>query len=398
MQRFGLFLGLGLSLTLNLMACQSPPSPVPSQQNNVLSPTPTQGSPDLDVTPASSDSAVSDSSSNQSPSATQASAVPLREVEWQITGSARDRITGHNANFSGYFTRTSQNRILDPQRGLTYQVGSEPWLNTAGRPVEGPENLAEQWSIKVYALNATGERYGFPVAQTRYAGDFEKIHWNGVDDTGHFAPHGRYEIVAVPEGFSQKPLASPLQLLNSAPPEDKTVPTPDYATDYLLARFHDPQQAAQSYTILSTNTAGVSQVKASDSPQAEVRSEALLKLAQQLQNDPNVKFAEPDLFYQLRWTPNDPRLNEQYALQKVQAEAAWDEETGSPEVVIAIVDTGVDPQHPDLTSQLVPGWNTINNTDQIKDDHGHGTHCAGIAAAAGDNQIGIHVKIGDETG
>ena len=90
---------------------------------------------------------------------------------------------------------------------------------------------------------------------------------------------------------------------------------------------------------------------------------------------------------------------------------AWDITEGSPNIKIAIVDTGVDPTHPDLIANLIQGYNFVNiDTDYYKQDsnitllpgeiytqpgpnctdyNGHGTHCAGIAAAAGNNGIGI---------
>lgn len=380
MRRF--FIGFSLSL----VACQSSLSPSPSPvQTPVLSSE--DQSPQTAVNPVTAAPLTAPGAPGEAPAAP--SEAPRLKPEWTLTGSAREQLLGTSTDFSGYLTLTSQNRILDPIKGLSYQVGSEPWQSATGQKIEGPANLSEKWTLKVYALQSNGERYGFPLAQTRYAGDFSQVHWNGVTDEGQRAPQGRYEIVAIPEGLQQAPLKSPLQLLNSAPPDESQAPPPDYATEYLLARFHDPQLAAKDYTVLDTNTAGISRVKTSDSPDAETRASALLSLAQRLQNDPNVRFAEPDLIYDLGWTPNDPRLPEQYALQRVQAEAAWEVETGKDTVVIAIVDTGVDTNHPDLRPQLVPGWNAIGHNTNVSDDHGHGTHCAGIAAAAGDDNTGI---------
>ena len=54
---------------------------------------------------------------------------------------------------------------------------------------------------------------------------------------------------------------------------------------------------------------------------------------------------------------------------------------GSSQVVVAVVDTGIDLSHPDLTQQLVPGINTLPNASGPDDDHGHGTHVAGVIAA-----------------
>ncbi|MEH1058676.1 S8 family serine peptidase [Micromonospora sp. CPCC 206171] len=98
---------------------------------------------------------------------------------------------------------------------------------------------------------------------------------------------------------------------------------------------------------------------------------------------------------------NDPLYDKQWGLRQVHAEQAWATSTGAG-VVIAVVDTGVDLDHPDLTSKLVPGatfvdcgatscgngdWRGPNGKPDASDEHG--THVAGIAAAATGNGVGI---------
>jgi len=68
---------------------------------------------------------------------------------------------------------------------------------------------------------------------------------------------------------------------------------------------------------------------------------------------------------------------------------AWDITTGNSDVIIAIVDTGVDLDHPDLIDNIVPGYNFINEDLPPDDVYDHGTPCAGIAAATINNDIGI---------
>lgn len=85
---------------------------------------------------------------------------------------------------------------------------------------------------------------------------------------------------------------------------------------------------------------------------------------------------------------SDPRAAEQWALDAVGLPEAWTRSAGGG-VVIAIVDTGVDLDHPDLAPKLVAGIDLVDG-DAIPDDpNGHGTHVAGIAAAATDNALGI---------
>ena len=138
---------------------------------------------------------------------------------------------------------------------------------------------------------------------------------------------------------------------------------------------------------------------------------------------PEVEYAEPNFEISLEATPvfpSDPRFGEQWALSNggqrggltgadISATHAWHVTTGDDDVVIAVLDSGVDYLHTDLVSNVwvrpagVPsyeddavgtiqdlhGYNAIANDADPMDDNGHGTHCAGIIGAEGGNDIGI---------
>ncbi|HEX9682558.1 MAG TPA: S8 family serine peptidase [Acidimicrobiales bacterium] len=87
-------------------------------------------------------------------------------------------------------------------------------------------------------------------------------------------------------------------------------------------------------------------------------------------------------------TSNDPLVELQWNLDKVGADAGWAETAGSG-MIIAIVDTGVDLDHEDLRDQIVAGRDFVDDDDDPSDEHGHGTHVAGIAAAAKGNGLGV---------
>lgn len=109
-----------------------------------------------------------------------------------------------------------------------------------------------------------------------------------------------------------------------------------------------------------------------------------------LQQDASVRRAEFDRAALLDDVKvNDPSRGKQYALDTVKADAAWGVTMGNEKVVIAILDSGLDLDHPDLKSKLLPGFNTAEPGKDPKDDMGHGTHVAGIAAAVANNGEGV---------
>ena len=101
-----------------------------------------------------------------------------------------------------------------------------------------------------------------------------------------------------------------------------------------------------------------------------------------------VLFAEPNYLAQAVIYPDDPWFSYQWGLQKIEAPAAWDLTQGSDTIKIAILDTGVDINHPDLSNKIVANQNFTTSTT-ANDVFGHGTHVAGIAAADTDNSIGV---------
>jgi thermitase len=105
--------------------------------------------------------------------------------------------------------------------------------------------------------------------------------------------------------------------------------------------------------------------------------------------------------------PNDPHLEKQWALSQLQIPGSWQTASGGSEIVVAILDTGIDQNHEDLDGKVVA---EINFTDSPTSDdiYGHGTHIAGIIAAYSNNGMGIagmapesqlmNVKVADDSG
>jgi subtilisin family serine protease len=100
--------------------------------------------------------------------------------------------------------------------------------------------------------------------------------------------------------------------------------------------------------------------------------------------------AAPDVIaHALDTTPNDAQWPAQDGLRLIGLPRAWDTNRGSSQLIVAVVDTGVDANQPDLRGALVPGMNFVDGNAPPLDDHGHGTAVAGIVAARADNGQGI---------
>jgi subtilisin family serine protease len=136
-----------------------------------------------------------------------------------------------------------------------------------------------------------------------------------------------------------------------------------------------------------------------------------------LRRDPNVVYAEPNYLLHKSALPNDTRINDQWALTNMAASLAWDLQTGSSDVIVAVLDTGVDYTHPDLSANMWQNDAEAGGTDGVDDDgngivddvygpsyngasvagdpmdddtaDSHGTHVAGIIGAVGNNETGV---------
>jgi len=119
---------------------------------------------------------------------------------------------------------------------------------------------------------------------------------------------------------------------------------------------------------------------------------------------PGVEYAEPNYMVKATVIPDDARFTEQWGLHNagqtvkgvtgttgadIKAPEAWDITHGSSGFIVAVIDTGVDENHPDLTGNLMAGHDFVDNDSKPDDLSGHGTHVAGIIGAFGNNAIGV---------
>lgn len=240
-------------------------------------------------------------------------------------------------------------------------------------------------------------------------------------------------LLAIGAGFAMIPSAYAQRNPDSAPRRTQTDSQPASEPNTLIVGFRSQKSRAdharihtergyQSIHSFSFVNADVVQVPPSTDIQAAANSYA---------NDPNVAYVEPNYIVYADAVPNDPNFDKLWGFHNandtdIDAPEAWSQTTGSSQVTVAIIDTGVDYTHPDLAKNMwtnepelngAPGvdddgngivddvfgarWtdnNGIASSGDPMDDHSHGTHVAGTIGAAGNDAIGIpgvnwHVKI-----
>ena len=143
---------------------------------------------------------------------------------------------------------------------------------------------------------------------------------------------------------------------------------------------------------------------------------------EKLKNHPAIKYAEPDYIVKASVIPDDTRFDEMWGLNNtgqtggtedvdIDAPEAWEISTGDSDIVVGVIDSGVDHTHPDLATNMwvnpgeiagdgidndnngyiddIHGINAINDSGDPMDDDSHGTHVAGTIGAAGNNALGV---------
>ena len=232
---------------------------------------------------------------------------------------------------------------------------------------------------------------------------------------------------------ASKQISTTLQTINLAvDPEVRQLPIAEalqyeHTNSFVLVRFKAGSTDSTVAGVASTlglNVAHSFKLVPIHRMQLAAGDDLATKL-EELRADPNVLYAEPDYVVRSDRTPNDPMFIRQWGLQNaslpsadISAVEAWNQATGSRDVIVAVIDTGVDYTHPDLADNIwvntgeIPDNNLDDDGNGYVDDvrgwdfstydamlglpandpmdyNGHGTHVAGIIGAVGNNNQGV---------
>lgn len=175
----------------------------------------------------------------------------------------------------------------------------------------------------------------------------------------------------------------------AAEPESRGQGTGTWAEGRILVLPHAGLPEKELAKILGEHGGKARKIGQSDLYIADLPAHASEKaVAARLAHHPHLEFVELDYLVEPDFVPNDPQYGSAWHLSKIGASSAWNNSQGAG-VIIAILDSGVDGLHPDLSSRMVAGWNFYDNNSLTSDVFAHGTKVAGTASAITNNAVGV---------
>ncbi|MBT2616759.1 MULTISPECIES: S8 family serine peptidase [unclassified Bacillus (in: firmicutes)] len=163
---------------------------------------------------------------------------------------------------------------------------------------------------------------------------------------------------------------------------------------FMILPIYQPDAASAEETPQSDGVI-VKYKEANDEPINELiekvevpKGESTDNLIEELEEQKDVEYAEPNYLFKKMESPNDPAYIDQWHHKKLGTGAAWTKTMGSKELIVAIIDDGIDRNHEDLKGRIVNAYDTIRNRKHIVPKGEHGTHIAGIIAGSANNGIG----------
>jgi len=190
----------------------------------------------------------------------------------------------------------------------------------------------------------------------------------------------------------------------------------EYASGYVFIKFKETptittyssteQQSTQNILVATS----LENFESIDAKLIKLKDLSVQDAIDLYKDNPSIEYIEPDYIVSINAVPNDPYYSNLWGMDKINAPQAWDVEQGT-DILVAVIDTGVDYTHEDLIDNIwtnsgeipnngidddgngyiddIHGYDFYNNDGDPYDDHYHGTHVSGTIAAAGNNNIGV---------
>jgi len=172
--------------------------------------------------------------------------------------------------------------------------------------------------------------------------------------------------------------------------DDPALTSLEIEPDQLIVRTLPGAEAADlTLAYAAVDATVIESIPEIDATVLQVPAGTLFAASAALSADPSIEGIQKNYLYEEGATPNDPLLSQQGQIAQIGADDAWTVTSGSADVIIAILDSGVATDHPDLKGSLLPGINVVDGNADVSDVVGHGTAVAGAAAASGNNRTGV---------
>lgn len=178
-----------------------------------------------------------------------------------------------------------------------------------------------------------------------------------------------------------------------------------YVEGEVIVKYHEGRFSAMDVDASSIENLG------NNTYCMKLRSNMKETLVGLLEN-PNVQYAEPNYLYKTMVEPNDPKFGQLWGMKKINAPAAWSTKSKGDNIIVAVIDTGVNYKHEDLKDNVwvntaeangtpgvdddnngyvddIHGMNAITGSGDPLDDQSHGSHCSGTIAGTGNNGVGV---------
>jgi len=216
---------------------------------------------------------------------------------------------------------------------------------------------------------------------------------------------------------------SALLISSAAYSEDQSIkpnlkPTGDYVPGQLIVKY---KSSVAKQVVRPMNAITKKVFRASEAELLEFDQIIdLEKMVEALESRNDVEYVEYNSIYKLAVVPDDTRFSDLYGMEKISAPLAWEQTQGSKNIVVGVIDTGIDYNHPDIAANYWAnpgetgldadgndkttngidddengyvddhrGWDFINGDNDPMDGNDHGSHCAGTIGAVGNNDEGV---------